>query len=162
MSFKHLSRAAILGGALSLVGAWPSISLSATTTPVATQDSVEVSCLLKEARTSAGRLASATDLFNSYSRSALDWRSHAERAHQVKSEVNALGGHLTDLEALHQQATPWQQQVIAEVRPILLQLAQNTEFVIQHISEKPRLLSSTRNIGMRLKTITNSLLSSQN
>jgi hypothetical protein len=141
MNLKHLTRTAIIGGALYLAGALPSATLFANTAPIAVQDSVEVSRLLREARTVAGKLASTTDHFNSYTRSRLDWRTHADKVHQVKNEVNALGAHLADLEALHHEAAPWQQGVIQNMRPILAELAKNTEFVIQHISEKPRLLS---------------------
>ena len=142
MNCKHLTHISILAGMLCL-GVLPLATLRATTTPVAEPDSAEVSSILKEARTAAGRLATTTELFHSYVRSNLDWRTHAEKAHQVKLEVNALGAHLADLEALHHQAAPWQQDVIQSMRPILVQIQQETEFVIQHISEKPRLLAVT-------------------
>jgi hypothetical protein len=141
MNFKHLPRASILAGVLCLAGVSPLATLSATNTAVAAHDSAEVSRLLKEARAAAGKLATTTDHFHSYVRNRLDWRTHAEKAHQVKNEVNTLGAHLEDLEALHHQAAPWQQSVIRSMRPILVQIAQETEFVIQHISEKPSLLA---------------------
>ena len=140
MNPKHLTGVSILAGALFL-GLSPLATGSAANTTVAAHDSAEVSRLLKEARTTAGKLAITTDHFHSYVRNRLDWRTHAEKAHQVKDEVNALGAQLADLEALHHQAAPWQQNVIESIRPILVQIAQNTEFVIQHISEKPRLLA---------------------
>jgi hypothetical protein len=141
MSLRHLTRVSILGGALCLVGVSPLATISANTTPVAGHDSAEVSRLLEEAQVAAGKLAITTDHFHSYVRNQLDWRTHAQKAHQVKDEVNTLGAHLADLEALHQQAAPWQQSVIQSMRPILVQIAQNTEFVIQHLSERPRLLA---------------------
>jgi len=140
MSRKHLTHISILAGVLCL-GMSPLATLRATTTPIGVHDSAEVSRILKEARTAAGKLATTTELFHSYVRNNLDWRTHAEKAHQVKVEVNALGAHLADLEVLHHQASPWQQGVIRSMRPILVQIKQETEFVIQHISEKPRLLA---------------------
>ena len=114
--------------------------LSATTAPVVRQDSAEVSRLLKEASTSAQRLVLTTDQFKSYSRSNLNWQSHVQKAGEVKDEVNALGINLADLEALNHKASPWQRQVIEEMRPILVELAQNTTFVIDYIRENPRSL----------------------
>lgn len=137
MKLKQLTSVAILGGALSLSGL-PVAKLSATNNPVTVQDSAEVSRLLREARSTASKLATTTDQFSSYLRSNVEWRTHAHAAHQVKTEVNALAGHLADLEAANHEAAPWQQDVIANMRPILVQLAENTEFVIQHISENPR------------------------
>jgi len=121
MNFKHLPRASILAGVLCLAGVSPLATLSATNTAVAAHDSAEVSRLLKEARAAAGKLATTTDHFHSYVRNRLDWRTHAEKAHQVKNEVNTLGAHLEDLEALHHQAAPWQQSVIRSMRPIMVQ-----------------------------------------
>lgn len=140
MNRKHLTRISLLAGVLCL-GVSPLATLRATTTPDAGHDSAKVSRLLKEARAAAGRLATATDHFHSYVRNRLDWRTHAEKAHLVKVEVNTLGAQLADLEALHHQAAPWQQSVIQSMRPILVQIAQETEFVIQYIGEKPRLLA---------------------
>src|SRR5262245_18890622 len=140
MNLKHLTRVSMFVGVLCL-GVSPLATLSANTRTVAAHDSAEVSRLLKEAQVAAGKLATTTDHFHSYVRNRLDWRTHAEKARQVKDEVNTLGAHLADLEALHHQAAPWQQDVIQGMRPILVQTAQNTEFVIQHINEKPRLLA---------------------
>jgi hypothetical protein len=141
MNLKHLTRVSLLGGVLCLVGVSPVATLSANTAPIAVHDSAEVSRLLNEARVAAGKLVTATDTFNSYVRNRVNWRTHAEKANEVKDGVNTLGAHLADLEALHHQAAPWQQGVIQNMRPILVEIAQNTEFVIQHISEKPRLLA---------------------
>src|SRR5262245_16496393 len=111
MNRRRLTHISILAGVLCL-GVSPLATLRATTTPVGVHDSAEASRLLKEARAAAARLATATDHFHSYVRNSLDWRTHAEKADQVKVEVNALGAHLADLEALHHQAAPWQQSVI--------------------------------------------------
>src|SRR5262245_14353665 len=116
MNLKHLTRVSILGGALCLAGMSPLATLRANTAARAVPDSAEVSQLLKEARVAAGKLATTTEDFQSYVRNRLDWRTHAQKAHQVKDEVNSLGAHLADLEALHAQAAPWQQNVIEDMR----------------------------------------------
>ena len=138
MNLKHLTCVSIFAGLLCF--GVPIASLSANTTTVAVNDSAEVSRLLKEAQLAAGKLATTTDHFHSYVRNRLDWRTHAEKAYQVKDEVNTLGAYLADLETLHHQAASWQQGVIQGMRPLLVQIAQKTEFVIQHINDKPRLL----------------------
>jgi hypothetical protein len=81
MNFKQLPRASIFAGVLCLAGVSPLATLSATNTAVV-HDSAEVSRLLKEARAAAGKLATTTDHFHSYVRNRLDWRTHAEKAHQ--------------------------------------------------------------------------------
>ena len=142
MKLKLVTQATIVGGALSLGGVLLPTALAETPARVVAQDSVEVSRLLREAKVMSGRLATTTDQFNSYARSRLDWQTHAEKAREVKSEVNALGAHLSDLEALTTEAAPWQQGVIQDMRPILEEIAQNTEFVIEHIRENPGWLAA--------------------
>jgi hypothetical protein len=136
VNLKKLRDALIVGAALALFGFLP--AASAATDAIAVQDSQEVSRLLREARTSARKLAVTTDEFHSYTRSKMDWRSHAVKAHQVKREVNALGVTVKQLEAMKAEAALWQREAIESIKPIALELAQNTQFVIERINESPK------------------------
>ena len=139
MNLKNLRKLLIVGTAFALAGGVP--LAPAATDLTTTQDSQEVSRLLREARTSARKLVVTTDEFQTYTRSKLDWRTHADKAHQVKTEVNALGVTMQKLEAMNADAAPWQRQAIQNIKPTAVELAQNTEFVIQHIRDNPNWLS---------------------
>jgi hypothetical protein len=138
VNLQFLTRINVFAGALALTLVLPSSSLPATVDPTARQDSAEVSRLLSEARIASSKLVVTTDEFHSYTRSRLDWRTHAEKVHQLKDNVNVLGATLLDLEAIRSQAAPWQQDAIEKMRPILVALAKNAKFVIQHINENQK------------------------
>jgi hypothetical protein len=141
LNLKTFRSVTLLGAAIALVGGLPLAIPAAAADGTRTQESQEASRLLREARTSARKLAVTTDQFQSYTRSKLNWRTHTEKAHQVKTEVNALGATVQKLEALKAEAAPWQQEAIQNIKPIAMELAQNTEFVIQHIRDNPQHLS---------------------
>lgn len=138
MNLKTFRNVTVLGAAFALMGGLPLAIPAAAADGTRAQESQEVSRLLREARTSARKLAITTDQFQSYTRSKLGWRTHAEKAHQVKTEVNALGATVQQLEALNAEASPWQEEAIQNIKPIAVELAQNTEFVIQHIRDNPQ------------------------
>lgn len=136
MNLKTFRNASLLGAALALLA-----GLAPATPAASVRESQEVSRLLREARSSARKLVLTTDQFQSYTRSKLDWRTHADKARQVKAEVNALGATVQKLEALQAEAAPWQQEAIHSIKPIALKLAQNTESVFEHLRDNPRQLS---------------------
>jgi len=135
--------AVILGGAALLLSAvLPFPSLASPVEAVTPRDSqAELTRLLKQAQVTAGQLASTTDQLNAYSRSNLTWQTHAAKVDEVKSHVNALGRNLSEMEALQADATPWQDDAIRGIRPLLEQIADSTEEVILYIRENPRLIN---------------------
>ena len=133
MNLNTLRNSVLLGTALLVTGGLLAPGVTAGTEAAMRSDSREVSRLLKEARSSARKLAVTSDEFHSYTRSKLSWRTHVEKAHQIRSQVNTLGATLGKLEEMKAEASPWQQEAIHSMRPMVVELARNTEFVMEHL-----------------------------
>ena len=68
-------------------------------------------------------------------RSDLDWTTHAAYLESVKTHVNRLGEIISKLESERDQASPWQQQTIDRVLPMLREIAANTTNAIEHLNQ---------------------------
>lgn len=105
-----------------------------------TSDSEQVSTLLSEARTQAYQLSVDAATMESYTRSNLSWETHADAVTQMRAHINAAGRTLTQLEESRQSASPWQATAIDRIRPLLKEIASNTETVINYLNENPKRL----------------------
>jgi len=121
----------VLAGGLSLC------SPAAQAQAPAAQDSPEVTKLLKQARGQAVQLQRGADRLESYKHSNLSRQTHASQLNTTKEHVNDLGKTLDQLEARQAQASAWQRRAIAEMRPMLEQLAGHTTDAIEHINQNP-------------------------
>lgn len=101
----------------------------------ATGDSGEVTGLLSDVKTEATQLKYDTEDMRSFARSQLSWQSHASKLTQIKEHVNAAGQLLTKLHEAKASASPWQQQAIDRVTPLLQELAANTSTMIAHLNK---------------------------
>ena len=101
--------------------------------PKAKMDSEEVSKLLAEVQTEAMGLKMDAEKMESFTIGKLSWESHAHAVQQIREHVNAAGRLLTKLNENRALASPWQEQAIAEITPLLRELAANTTAVIEHI-----------------------------
>lgn len=109
----------------------------------ATQDSEQVSKLLSDAKTQAFQLKEDAITMENYTRMTSDWESHSVVVTQMKEHINAAGKTLAKLEELRDGASPWQQTAIDRIKPLLKEIAANTNTVIQFINQKPRRLFTT-------------------
>jgi hypothetical protein len=94
-------------------------------------DSEQVSKLLSEAKTQAFQLMEDASTMESYTRSNASWQSHPAAVDQMKEHINAAGRTLTKLEDARHTASPWQATAMDRVKPLLKEIASNTETVIQ-------------------------------
>ncbi|HEV7396269.1 MAG TPA: hypothetical protein VGN86_07135 [Pyrinomonadaceae bacterium] len=110
--------------------------LVATLLPAAEKpESTEVAQMLQEAKEHAAELARDADELESLTRSDVTWQSHAEKLEQIKEHVNAMGRLVPKLIASRDSASPWQQQAIDRMVPLLQELAANTSAAIQHLNQ---------------------------
>jgi hypothetical protein len=72
------------------------------------------------------------------SRSNASWQSHSAAVDQIKEHINAAGRTLTKLEDARHTASPWQATAMDRVKPLLMEIASNTETVIQFTSKRTR------------------------
>jgi hypothetical protein len=110
----------------------------ATLSPAAAKpENTEVAQLLVQAKQHAAELATDADELESLTRSNVTWQSHAEKLEQVKEHVNAMGQLVPKLLASRDSASPWQQQAIDRMVPLLKELASNTSAAIEHLKQHP-------------------------
>jgi hypothetical protein len=99
-----------------------------------TQDSGQISELLSEARGHAIAAENEAATLDAYTRSRLNWRSHGTQLEVMKKHVNELGkiaGEMNDLKA---EGSPWQQDAIQQVAPLLEEMASNLTKAIEHLN----------------------------
>jgi len=100
-------------------------------------DSEQVNKLLSDVKTQAFELKEDAATMESYSRWNLNWESHAAAVNQMREHVNEAGRQLRKLEDARGTASPWQATAIDRIRPLLKQLAADTEMVIERINSNP-------------------------
>jgi len=100
-------------------------------------DSEQVSQLLSDAKTDAFQLKEDAETMHFYSTGNLNWQTHANKINSIRDHVNAVGQHLAKLEELRGEASPWQKTAIDRIRPLLKELASNTEAIIEYLNKNP-------------------------
>jgi hypothetical protein len=97
----------------------------------------EVSRLLEDARAKAAVLSRDADEMEALTRSAVSWQTHASMLDTMKEDVNELARDVERLTAARDKASPWQQQAIDRMLPMMRELAANTTAAINHLKEQP-------------------------
>jgi hypothetical protein len=95
----------------------------------------QVTRLLEQARDEAAQLSRDADDMESLTRSEVSWESHAAMLERIKEHVNDLGQLAEKMEAARDSASPWQQQAIDRMIPLMKDLASNTTAAINHINQ---------------------------
>ena len=103
-------------------------------------DSEEVSTLLAEARTQAYQLSVDAATMESYTRSNLSWETHGAAVTQIRAHINAAGRTMAKLEDARKTASSWQGTAIDRIRPLLKEIASNTQTVIDYLNKNPKRL----------------------
>jgi uncharacterized protein Yka (UPF0111/DUF47 family) len=100
-----------------------------------TPENPEITQLLTDARDKAAELSRDADDMESMIRSDVSWQSHADMLELIRTHVNQLGKIAAQLEQRRGEASPWQQQAIDRMLPVLRELAANTTAAINHLNE---------------------------
>jgi hypothetical protein len=109
--------------------------LLATLLPAQKAENSEVAQLLLQAKEHAAELSADADEMEALTRSNTSWETHAAKLEEIKEHVNAMGQLLPKLLESRDSASPWQQQAIDRMVPLLKELAANTTAAIQHLSQ---------------------------
>lgn len=99
------------------------------------RDSEEVSGLLAEAKTESIQLKQDAEEMNSFVRSKTSWQSHASKLNAIKQHANNLGELVAKMNSAKATASPWQQQSIDRITPLLRELAASVTSTIKHLSD---------------------------
>jgi hypothetical protein len=124
--------------ALVVAGLVASSTMAAANLP----DSEIVAKLLSEAKTMAFQLKEDAATMETFTRSDLNWESHAIAITQVKEHVNALERQNQKLKDARNMASPSQKIAINRITPFLDELEGYTEAVIEHLNKNPRLVNT--------------------
>jgi hypothetical protein len=65
----------------------------------------------------------------------LSWRSHAAQLNTIREHINKAGKLLAQMTEARHTASPWQEQAIDRIHPLLQELADNTGATIKHFND---------------------------
>ena len=94
----------------------------------------DVAAELDTAKAEAAELARDADEMTSLIQSDVSWESHADALTRIKEHVNNMGKIVAKLQEERGQASPWQQQAIDRMIPMLKEIAANTTRAIEHLN----------------------------
>ncbi|HTF65399.1 MAG TPA: hypothetical protein VK638_22215 [Edaphobacter sp.] len=97
--------------------------------------SAEVAAQLDAAKVQASDLARDADEMTALLRNDSSWQSHADTLNRIAKHVNNMGKILEQLQSERDQASPWQQQAIDRMVPLLKEIANNTTAAIEHLNK---------------------------
>ena len=110
------------------------LTTAARASDAAAPDSAQVSKLLSQINAEALELKRDAEDLDSLTRSKLSWVSYADKISMIKEHINRAGSLLTQLGGLRNTASPWQQEAIDRVTPLLREMASNTEATIERLN----------------------------
>ncbi|MFZ0960589.1 MAG: hypothetical protein WAO35_06755 [Terriglobia bacterium] len=96
----------------------------------------EISQLLSQVKAEAIALEDDADHLALWARGKqMSHASHANRLTMMAQHINQAGELLTELNKARDTASPWQQQAIDRIYPLLKELADNTQATINHLND---------------------------
>jgi hypothetical protein len=122
-----------------LAGAYFMTLLPSKASANTVEDSQEISKLLAEAKSEAIALRDDADRMATFTRSKLSWGTFAAKLDEIKEHINTTGELLAKLDAARESGSSWQQQAIDHIRPVLKELATNTEATYAHLNDNERM-----------------------
>jgi hypothetical protein len=100
-------------------------------------DSAQLSKLFTEIKEHATLAEHDAELLHSYTRSHVNWKLHADKLEQIKGHVNDLGRDYNEAERMREEGSPWQQEAIDQMRPLLQGMAAHLTATIEHQRKNP-------------------------
>lgn len=101
-----------------------------------------VSKLLAQAKTQSYAISVDATTLESYTRSSLDWTTHAAEITRMRSDINAAGVTVAALTESKSQAAAWQVTAIDRIVPYLREIATNTTAAIEFLNKNQSRLKS--------------------
>lgn len=99
------------------------------------KDSVAITDALHEARTHAAVVQDDAATLESYTRStSMSWQSHARHLQRMKEHANDLLSDFNKLQGLRAEGSPWQQEAIDRIDPLLREMANHLNSTIEHLN----------------------------
>jgi hypothetical protein len=105
------------------------------------RDSEQVTKLLSEAKKQANQLREDAATMEVYSRENSDWALRKEEISAMRDDINATGRTLGKLDRARATASPWQVTAIDRIKPLLMEIAANTDTLIRAVNNDPKRLN---------------------
>ena len=100
-----------------------------------TADSKQISSLLSEAQHHADLAEDDASTLQGFTRSKLSWQTHGKQLELMKAHVNDLGKVTKQLNDLRSEGSPWQQEAIDQINPLLQDMADHLTATMNHLNE---------------------------
>ena len=97
-------------------------------------DSAAISDLLKVVESHATQADDDAQMLANYTLSNLDWRTHANQLNSIKEHINNLISDANQLTSLRDEGSPWQQEAIDRIDPLLREMANHLNITIEHLN----------------------------
>lgn len=98
-------------------------------------DSARINTLLQQSKEHATRAHMDAEQIESFTRSRLDWRTHSAQIAHMQVDINELGKDVAVLSAARSEGSPWQQEAIDDIEPLLKSMADHMSAMIQHLQD---------------------------
>ena len=110
------------------------LAATASFMPAQTADSPEISRLLAEAKTEARLASDDAARLESFTRTKVSWQSHATQLVMMKEHVNSVIKTYNELAQKRAEASPWQQEAIDRIEPLLKSMSDHVTATIEHLN----------------------------
>jgi hypothetical protein len=97
-------------------------------------DSEQINKLFSDARSYALQAEEHAEQLDSYTHSKLSWETHAGQLNQMREHFNDLGKVAKQLTDMRAEGSPWQQDAIDRIDPLLRDWAAQLTATINHLN----------------------------
>jgi hypothetical protein len=112
------------------------ISSAAQAEETSTGGSEEINQLFSQMKTETMELERDADELALWTKHPhISWQGHAQKLNEMEEDVNRAGKILAELHKARASASPWQQEAIDRVYPMLKEMADDTQSTIEHFSD---------------------------
>lgn len=98
-------------------------------------DSEKVNDLFQNIRQHAVLAEEDAEILESYTRSSVSWESHARQIEKMRDHVKDLADDYNQAASLRSEASPWQQDAIDHLHPLLQGMADHIKATIDRLSK---------------------------
>lgn len=130
---NYLGKVTLLSMALFLMAVVVSTAQGLTAAEAA-PDSEQIGGLFQQIKQSTAQLTRDAEELVTFQKSRISWESHAHQIEMIKEHVNRIGKLEQELRDARESGSPWQQQAIDRVNPLLQEMADNLEVTINHLN----------------------------
>lgn len=98
-------------------------------------DSEEINRAITQAKNEAVLVDADAETLHSWTMSQISWELHASKLNSMKEHVNELGKIHQQLGDLRSEGSPWQQEAIDRINPLISDMADQLSATIKHLND---------------------------